>query len=62
MTRMLAVEEIADGSPVAILIILALALATVLLIVSMMRHLRRVPPSFDRDPDERDPDDRHSPT
>jgi hypothetical protein len=52
-----------DGSrragPMALLVISLLAIAAFFLVRSMLRHLRRVPPSFDR-PDEppRPPDDR----
>ncbi len=39
--------EFGKASPVALVVILALGLATVLLIVSMTRHLKKVPDSFD---------------
>ncbi|MDN5932269.1 MAG: hypothetical protein L0I24_14565 [Pseudonocardia sp.] len=39
--------EFGKSSPVALVVILVLGLATVLLIVSMTRHLRKVPASFD---------------
>lgn len=39
--------EFGKASPVALVVILALGLATVLLIVSMTRHLKKVPASFD---------------
>lgn len=39
--------EFGKASPIALVVILALGLATVLLIVSMTRHLKKVPASFD---------------
>ncbi len=39
--------EFGKASPIALVVILALFLATVLLIVSMTRHLKKVPVSFD---------------
>ena len=39
--------EFGKASPVALVVILALGLAVVLLIVSMTRHLKKVPASFD---------------
>ncbi|MBC8091397.1 MAG: hypothetical protein H7Y15_05540 [Pseudonocardia sp.] len=39
--------EFGKASPVALVVILMLGLATVLLIVSMTRHLKKVPASFD---------------
>jgi hypothetical protein len=52
--------ESGKAGPLALLVILLLGVATVLLIRSMNRHLRKVPPSFDppvgpdapADPDE----------
>ena len=44
--------EFGKASPVALVVILALGLATILLIVSMTRHLNKVPASFDPPPDE----------
>ena len=41
--------EFGKASPVALVVILMLGLATVLLIVSMTRHLKKVPASFDTD-------------
>ncbi len=46
-------EEFGKASPIALVLILLLALATGLLIVSMTRHLKKVPASFD---DETEPD------
>ncbi|MCX6462311.1 MAG: hypothetical protein NTW05_01775 [Pseudonocardiales bacterium] len=39
--------EFGKASPVALVVILLLGLATALLIVSMTRHLKKVPASFD---------------
>jgi hypothetical protein len=39
--------EFGKASPVALVVILMLGLATALLIVSMTRHLKKVPASFD---------------
>jgi hypothetical protein len=51
-----------DGSrragPMALLVISLLAIAAFFLVRSMLRHLRRVPPSFDRSDEPRPPDDR----
>jgi hypothetical protein len=51
-----------DGSrragPMALLVITLLAIAAFFLVRSMLRHLRRVPPSFDRPDEPRPPDDR----
>lgn len=48
--------EFGKSSPVALVVILVLGLATVLLIVSMTRHLKKVPASFDPAPsDTEDP-------
>ena len=44
--------EFGKASPVALVVILMLGLATVLLIVSMTRHLKKVPASFGPEPDE----------
>ncbi|WP_300009124.1 hypothetical protein [Pseudonocardia sp.] len=43
--------EFGKASPVALVVILLLGLATVLLIISMTRHLKKVPASFDPEPD-----------
>ena len=42
--------EFGKASPVGLVVILLLGLATVLLIVSMTRHLKKVPASFDPEP------------
>ncbi len=47
--------EFCKASPIALVVILMLGLATVLLIVSMTRHLKKVPASFDSDDDELQP-------
>jgi hypothetical protein len=56
-----AAAEEREASPMALVVILCLLVAVVLLIRSMNRHLRKVPPSFaDRDehgqPLPRDPE------
>ncbi len=43
--------EFGKASPVALVVILLLGLATLLLIVSMTRHLKKVPASFDPEPE-----------
>jgi hypothetical protein len=43
--------EFGKASPIALVVILALGLATLLLIVSMTRHLKKVPASFDSEPE-----------
>ena len=40
-------EEFGKASPVALVVILALALVTILLIRSMSKRIRRLPASFD---------------
>lgn len=46
--RLLAADDQpAQAGPLGLFIILALGAATVLLIRSMSRHLKRIPPSFD---------------
>ena len=42
-------EEFGKASPVALVVILTLALATILLIRSMSKRIRRLPASFDDD-------------
>ena len=42
--------EFGKASPVALVVILALGLATVLLIRSMTKHLKKVPASFEPQP------------
>lgn len=44
-------EEFGKASPIALVVIILLGIATVLLIVSMTRRLRRLPKSFDPEPD-----------
>ncbi|WP_433029342.1 hypothetical protein [Actinomycetospora sp. CA-053990] len=63
-------EEFGKTSPIALVVILLLGLATALLIRSMNKQLRKVPPSFDPEPPESregddgpaDPDDPVAPT
>ncbi|MGH3623019.1 MAG: hypothetical protein ACRDQ5_14690 [Sciscionella sp.] len=45
-------EEFGKSSPVALLVIVLLAIAVVFLVRSMTKHLKRVPASFD--PEEQD--------
>jgi hypothetical protein len=45
-------EEFGKASPVALVVIIALALATILLIRSMSKRLRRLPASFESSGDE----------
>jgi len=42
-----------EASPIALVVILFLAAALVLLIRSMNKHLRKVPPSFPERPEQR---------
>jgi hypothetical protein len=42
-------EEFGKASPVALVVILCLAVATIALIVSMSRRIRRLPRTFDED-------------
>ncbi len=44
--------EFGEASPIALVVVLVLAAALVVLIRSMTKHLRRVPPSFDPPPDQ----------
>lgn len=53
----LAAGRSATAGPLALLVIILLAVATVLLIRSMNARLRRLPPSFP-EPPERDDDNR----
>ncbi|MHA6796649.1 hypothetical protein ACVGVM_24515 [Pseudonocardia bannensis] len=46
-------EEFGKSSPIALVVIILLALATVVLIRSMSKHLRKVPASFDEQSGER---------
>jgi hypothetical protein len=45
-------EEFGKASPVALIVILLLAVATIALIVSMSRRIRRLPETFDEQDDE----------
>jgi hypothetical protein len=45
-------EEFGKASPVALVVILALALATILLIRGMSKRISRLPASFDPAPEE----------
>ncbi len=60
----LAAESSTQAGPIGLVLILVLVVALVFLARSMIRHLKRVPPSFDqtdRDPDgDRDIDRDHS--
>jgi len=51
----LAQEQPAQAGPLGLFIILALAAVTVLLVRSMGRHLRRIPPTFDPRADDNPP-------
>lgn len=52
-------EEFGKASPIALVVIVLLGLATVLLIRSMSKRIRRLPASFDPPEEaERDTDDR----
>ena len=46
-------EEFGKASPVALVVILTLALVTIVLIRSMSKRIRRLPASFDAEPDEK---------
>jgi hypothetical protein len=48
-------EEFGKASPVALVVILLLAVATIALIVSMSRRIRRLPQSFDEETDAETP-------
>ncbi|MGH3600879.1 MAG: hypothetical protein ACRDQH_11490 [Pseudonocardiaceae bacterium] len=54
-------EDYGKAAPVALVVLLLFFVAVALLVRSMNKHLRRVPPSFDRDPDRNDPDTGASP-
>jgi hypothetical protein len=43
-------EEFGKASPIGLVVILVLLIATVFLVRSMTKHLRRVPTSFDQPP------------
>ena len=47
---LLAAAEEREASPIALVVILGLGIALVLLIRSMNKHLRRVPPQFPTEP------------
>ena len=49
-------EEFGKASPVALVVILALALVTIVLIRSMSKRIRRLPASFDTPEPEQEPD------
>ena len=53
--------EFGKASPVALVVILLLGLATVALIVSMTRHLKKVPASFEESEPERATDPAEEP-
>ena len=57
---LLAAAEEREASPIALVVILFLAVALVLLIRSMNKHLRRVPASFDRPEAAAPPDERRA--
>ena len=44
-------EEFGKASPIALVVILCLAVATIALVVSMTRRIRRLPESFEKDSD-----------
>ncbi|MCE0766979.1 hypothetical protein LWC35_29330 [Pseudonocardia kujensis] len=48
-------EEFGKASPVALVVILCLAVATIVLIVSMSRRIRRLPQSFDEQSGQTEP-------
>ena len=50
-------EEFGKASPVALVVILALALVTILLIRGMSKRIRRLPASFEPTEDERKDDE-----
>jgi len=52
--------EFGKASPIGLVVIILLGLATIVLIRSMTKHLKRVPASFDR-PAESDPDEDSKP-
>jgi hypothetical protein len=52
-------EEFGKASPIALVVILCLAVATIALIVSMTRRIRRLPESFDEPAEtEQEPSER----
>jgi hypothetical protein len=52
-------EEFGKASPVALVVILVLAVATIALIVSMTRRIRRLPESFDEPTEKSDTEQAH---
>ncbi len=50
-------DQPAQAGPLGLFIILALGVATVFLIMSMSRHLKRIPPSFDPPTDPAQPEE-----
>jgi hypothetical protein len=44
--------EFGGSSPIGLVVVLALALVLILLIRSMNKHLRKVPKSFDKPPED----------
>jgi hypothetical protein len=51
-------EEFGKASPVALVVILALALVTILLIRGMSKRIRRLPASFDTESDQNGADEK----
>jgi hypothetical protein len=51
-------EEFGKASPVALVVILALALATILLIRGMSKRIRRLPATFDAESDQNGADEK----
>jgi hypothetical protein len=47
-------EEFGKASPIALVVIVILGLATVVLIRSMTKRIRRLPASFERSPEQRE--------
>jgi hypothetical protein len=47
-------EDFGKSSPMGLVVMLLLLVAVVLLVRSMNKHLRRVPPSFDHDGQDND--------
>jgi hypothetical protein len=50
-------EDVGKAGPLGLLLIVLLLIAVVLLVKSMSRHLKRVPRSFDEEPEVVVPDD-----
>ena len=53
-------EEFGKASPIALVVIILLGLATVVLVVSMTRRIRRLPASFDTERPSEDAGDKQS--